>query len=130
MPDRLHHVAITFGDQGFRLYLDGLLSDVELEYTQGIATNPEPLALGANIWGRSPADPTYAREEFDGVIRDFTIYDHPLSRQEVERLAGIGPRISDVGRPISASERHEGVPPGGDKTLPVDQVFEAIGKLD
>ena len=85
---RQHHVVVTFGDQGLWLYVDGLMADWELEYHQGIEPNPEPLAIGASIWGRSDDNPTYARNEFDGVISNFTLYNHQLSRPQVAELAG------------------------------------------
>ena len=82
-----YHVAVTFGANGFRLYLDGQINDLEIEYTQGIETNLEPIAIGANIWGRSPEDPNYARNEFHGTIRDFTLYDSQFDGQQVAQLA-------------------------------------------
>ncbi len=86
-----YHVAVTFGPDGFWLYVDGQMMDWSLGFQQGWETNPEPLAIGANIWGRSPQDPNYAFHEFEGVIRDFTIYDSQFTSTQIAQLAGVGP---------------------------------------
>ncbi|MCH9732607.1 MAG: LamG domain-containing protein, partial [Actinomycetia bacterium] len=92
-----HHVAITFGSEGFRLHLDGVLVDADGGYTQGIAENPEPLVIGASISGRTPEHPNSANAEFEGVISDFTIYDYQLSVRQIEGLAnGKDPESIDL----------------------------------
>lgn len=65
------------------------MRDWEQEYQQGIDTNLAPIAIGANIWGRSAEDPLYARDEFDGVISDLTIFDSQYDRHQVKALAGV-----------------------------------------
>ena len=84
-----HHVAITFGSEGLRLHVDGVLVDAEGDYTQGIADNTQPIVIGASIASRTPAKPNSAREEFEGVINDFTLYDYQLTRTELKVLAGV-----------------------------------------
>jgi len=84
-----YHVAVTFGAEGFWLYLDGQMADWETRFTQGLADNTQPLAIGASLAHRSSSNPTDARNEFDGVIRDFTIYDSQFTRRQVARVAGV-----------------------------------------
>ena len=88
VADQQYHVAVTFGANGFRLYINGQLHDLELEYTQGIDTNPEPIAIGASLANRSAEHPTDARNEFHGTISDFTIYNSQFTDQQVADLAG------------------------------------------
>ena len=67
--------AETYPGRGFydpgvlrTLFLTFSMQDWEEEFTQGIDTNTEALAIGANIWGRSDEDPYYARNEFAGRL--------------------------------------------------------------
>ena len=53
-----YHVAITFGANGFWLFLNGQLISVEADFNQGINTNKESLAIGASLASRSPERPT------------------------------------------------------------------------
>ena len=56
-----HHLAVSFGAQGFQVYLDGQLVASNEEFTQGLDTNQERLALGANIWAHSASNPRRGR---------------------------------------------------------------------
>lgn len=82
-----HHLAITFGNDGFWLYLDGMMEDWKLGFTQGIETNQENLVLGANIWDRSPEHPDRASSHFDGRIDNFALFDQQFDRGTVSDLA-------------------------------------------
>ena len=73
-------VGGSFGMFDGDVPLDGQMRDWETEFDQGIENNLEPLAMGANIWGRSKNDPQYARDEFTGTISGFTIYGTQLSK--------------------------------------------------
>ena len=86
-----HHFAFTFGESGAWLYLDGLMRDWNQEFTQGLSTNTEELAIGANIWARSEENPLYATNELSGTIVDFTIYDTQYDRHQIAKLAGVEP---------------------------------------
>ena len=87
-PGVEYELAITFGDDGFWVYLDGRMEDWAPEFTQGISANDDQLAIGANIWHRNEENPTAANSYFDGVIRDFVVYDSQFTRHEVADLAG------------------------------------------
>jgi len=114
-----YHVAITFGAEGFRLYLDGVLQDAEVGYTQGIQDNPNPLAIGANIWGRSEQNPNFARDLFDGTITNLTIYDSQLSASEV----------NDLALQALADDKNQEPPlaPAEDLVGQADEFFGAVG---
>ncbi len=53
-----HHVAVSFGSEGFRLYVDGQLEAARTDFTTGIDTNTNNLAVGANTWARDARRPT------------------------------------------------------------------------
>ena len=115
-----YHVEIKFGSSGFKLYLDHQLADSHANFTQGLATNGEPLAIGANIWGRSERNPLWTRDEFSGVIKNFTINDHQqLLQKNTHFLNQIGP----VPRSVTANSAH------ANEVNMVDQYFEEIGIL-
>jgi hypothetical protein len=85
-----YHVAISFGAEGFQIYLDGNRVDSEPEFTGGIEQNAESLVLGANTWARDQGNPNWRADFFAGEIREFTIYNRALSRAEVGLLGGAG----------------------------------------
>ena len=107
LPGDDHHVAITFGNDGFWLYLDGQMVDWSLEMTQGLAQNTSDLALGANIWGRSSDDPHWAGSHFDGRIRNFVIHDSQYDRHGVAELAGYEYQPPDVAGRIYGNDTDE-----------------------
>ena len=84
-----YHLAVTFGPDGMWLYLDGRMEDWKTEFDQGIDTNVENLAIGANTWSRSDDRPTKTYNYFDGRIEDFTIYDSQFDRAQVADLVGL-----------------------------------------
>ena len=113
LPGDEHQVAVTFGTNGFWLYLDGRMVDWKTEFTQGISGNSSELAIGANIWGRSDSNPKWANSEFDGRISEFVVYDTQFNRHQVAELAGFEyetPEVpgrsygTDAGEQISGSD--------------------------
>ena len=68
------------------VYLNGEFMGSHAEFTQGIDTNHESLAIGASIAGRSAEHPLRAKNEFEGVIVDFTVYNRQLSQEDVNAL--------------------------------------------
>ena len=83
-----HHVATTFGPDGFWLYLDGQMVDWKTGFTTGLQANVENLVLGANTWERNANYPDHTTQHFDGLIGDFSFYGRQMSRQEIAQLAG------------------------------------------
>ncbi|MEM7311906.1 MAG: LamG-like jellyroll fold domain-containing protein [Planctomycetota bacterium] len=86
---REHHLAVTFGEDGFWLYLDGEMKDWETDFTQGLGENTQNLVIGANTWSRNEDRPDKTSDNFDGRITDFTVYGLQLSRDQVATLAGV-----------------------------------------
>jgi hypothetical protein len=83
------HLAGTYnGETGkMSLYVDGKLIGTQTHVGE-IRLDPEslnrPLAIGAELNGPSPDEPT---GEFNGYIRDVRIYDRALLDEEVKTLA-------------------------------------------
>lgn len=82
-----HHVAVSFGTAGFRLFVDGRIADAKVDFTQGIAENENSLVLGAGTQSRD-GDRLKLREPLDGVIHNFAIYDTQLGLSAMADLAG------------------------------------------
>ncbi len=109
-PGESHHLAVTFGSDGFWLYVDGRLEGWRTSFGQGLEANMMSLAVGANTWGRSEEDPDWRWNFFDGTIADFTLYGTQFSRQEVAALAGVEPE-----EPLSEPTVIDGVLHGTDR---------------
>ena len=71
-------VAVSFGDQGFRLYVGGELVD-ESSYTGGIEDNGEPVVVGADAQRSGEGTADNLMHFFDGTIHDLTVHDRQLS---------------------------------------------------
>ena len=122
-------MAVTFGEDGFWLYLDGQLVDSRSSFKQGLDTNNEVLAIGANIWGRSASDPYYARNHFAGTIKDFTVDGVQLGAALVAEIAG-KPQDPPLSQPTVVGNSLQGT--FGNDTLaasdhPVTEVFGDYG---
>ncbi len=91
--DTWNHVALTFGDQGMRLYINGILVGSDL-FTGGLGTtsggtgNTEPIVLGASQVISDPDGQIFPlRNYFSGLIDEVMIFDRALSGAEVEQLS-------------------------------------------
>ncbi|GGK22146.1 carbohydrate-binding protein [Salinarimonas ramus] len=86
-----HDVTIGFGDDGVRLYVDGELHAYESGWTGGLATNLEPLVIGASQWasGQGAADDVV--EPFHGLIGDVALRAGVLPPEDVAFLSGLPP---------------------------------------
>ena len=86
-----HHVAVTFGSGGLRIYVDGTLQAVS-SYTGGLGTNAggtgntEPFAVGASTQssGNGTISP-YSTQNY-GRMDSLAIYDVALTAAEVSAL--------------------------------------------
>ena len=86
-----HHLAVTFGEDGFWVYLDGRMAAWNTEFTQGLETNTENLAIGANAWSRTEERPFKTYDHFDGRIEGFSIYDQQYDQNVIATMAGHEP---------------------------------------
>ncbi|MBE1300257.1 MAG: hypothetical protein GJ680_10180 [Alteromonadaceae bacterium] len=71
-----HHIAYTFGMEGKRLYIDGVLKASEVTEIGGLTYNPEPIILGANasVTDDEESAPEDLRNWFKGSLDDVRIY--------------------------------------------------------
>mgnify|MGYP005841273621 CR=1 FL=1 len=87
-----HHVAVTWGAGGWKLYLNGSLADSD-SYDGGLGTssggsgNFEPWAFGSNTWKSSQGDVTPLQDYLVGVLDDIRLYDSALAEDQIADLA-------------------------------------------
>lgn len=82
-----HQIAVSFGAAGFRLYVDGLIADAEVDFAEGIAENDNSLIYGASTMHRN-GERLNLRDPLDGVINSVMIYDDQYGFEEMAALAG------------------------------------------
>ena len=87
-PDSWHRVALTFGSEGMKLYLDGVEVGCNaytggLGATSGGAGNHEPITLGASQWASGNLIANNLQYYFAGEIGGLQILDRALSASEV-----------------------------------------------
>ncbi|MEM7201301.1 MAG: LamG-like jellyroll fold domain-containing protein, partial [Planctomycetota bacterium] len=95
--DTWHHVAVSFGDDGLKLYLDG--AEVATDsYTGGLQGNTEPITIGAGSWGSGNGTSSGWSSPFEGKIDEVAIFDSQLSLSDVESIynAGSGTATADA----------------------------------
>ena len=68
-------LVVTFGTDGFRVYLDGELAAWRPDFTTGIDKNTEDLVVGANTAWRDSRNPNWTGDYFVGTIEDLDIYE-------------------------------------------------------
>lgn len=85
--DTDYHLAITFGDEGIKVYVDGQLKRAEPTFKQSMEANTENLVIGASNHTRSDNSQD-AKYEFEGTISDFAIYGRDFNEQEIADLSG------------------------------------------
>jgi hypothetical protein len=89
--DQAYDVALTFGDRGLELWLDGNLASTN-NYTGGLGTssqgsgNRESIVLGANQWASSYQTVDRLEGYFSGTLRDVHLYDQQLSKADIVQL--------------------------------------------
>ena len=81
-----YDLAVSFGTEGFQVYLDGDLVASKVGFTTGIASNVNSLVLGANTWARDAGNPDWRADYFEGTLEDFTIYSDQLSAGQIAAL--------------------------------------------
>jgi hypothetical protein len=77
-----HHVVLSFGGDGPRLYVDG--SEVDsASTTQGLTGNPNPIGLGASLWKSSNGAADDLTWFLDGALEDLRLYEGQRSPEEI-----------------------------------------------
>lgn len=84
-----HHVALSFGDEGLTLYVDGAVADSS-SYTGGIAGNTEPWTLGADQQSSGDGIANSLTNYFNGGLDEFAVYDTQLTPDELTALTASG----------------------------------------
>lgn len=80
-----YHLAITFGEEGLKIYLNGELA-TESTFKESMELNYQNIVVGASGAGRNDSQDD-ARDEFTGTISDFAIYDTALDIGSIELLS-------------------------------------------
>ena len=86
-----YHLAISFGEDGLNLYLNGRLAASEPDFKQGMAANERALVVGASGAWRSDDSHT-AGAQFDGTISDVMVFGAQLDKVEMASFGGCGRR--------------------------------------
>ncbi len=79
-------VAVTFGGDGFKLYVGGELVDSN-NYTGGLEGNSEAIVIGASQWSSTAGTTDDLVNVFKGTLSDIGLYDNALSAAEIAYLA-------------------------------------------
>lgn len=74
-----HHVAVSYGPQGIRFYIDGLLDENQPDVDLSFGENEEPLFIGADFPGGD--------EYFDGLIQDVKVFNRVVQSEDILTLA-------------------------------------------
>jgi Ca2+-binding RTX toxin-like protein/WD40 repeat protein len=86
--DTWYHVALTFSDNGMRLYVDGQLVG-ENCYSGGLEENDGPLTMGAAV--SRCGGKWKVKEPFDGHIDEVVIFADVLDPEQIGQLMMAGP---------------------------------------
>ena len=78
-------VAVSFGADGLRLYVDGA-PVAEDGYRGGLRGNQEPLVLGARDWLSGDRAADHLDALFHGAIAGVAVFDHQLGAEELREL--------------------------------------------
>ncbi|MDR6265092.1 LamG-like jellyroll fold domain-containing protein [Roseobacter sp. N2S] len=81
--------ALSLGDQGAALYLDGVKQAYETAYAHNWAQNGEGLVVGGTGWASDAGEINSIHSRLDGTITDFSVYKGQLADHVI---AGNAPR--------------------------------------
>ncbi|MEM7317514.1 MAG: DUF4214 domain-containing protein, partial [Pseudomonadota bacterium] len=87
--DRAYDFALSFGEHGVELMLDGQRVALMRDVVYDLSTNEEYLVVGASGWNNTPGQADRIHSHFNGTISDFVVFDEPISAQDL-RAAGFG----------------------------------------
>ncbi|MES0807830.1 LamG-like jellyroll fold domain-containing protein, partial [Roseibium sp. SCPC15] len=82
-----YHLAVTFGEDGLMVYLNGELVAAEPEFKQGLDMNERAFLVGASGAWRSD-DAHTAHQQFNGTISDVMVFDEQIAGEDMAALAG------------------------------------------
>lgn len=90
----VHQIAFTFGERGLELWYDGVLVEVETDFTTGIELNTDTLVIGGSRSWYSEAD-AEPHSLFQGEIGNVAVFGEQLG--EAEMLAMLQDANPDLG---------------------------------
>ncbi len=83
---RQYSLAITFGQDGLGLFLDGKRVAADVDATSGLGPNTRSLVLGAGTWSRDASHPGTLDSHLDGKVGNLAIYDRILDPFELRAI--------------------------------------------
>ena len=92
---KAYDLAITFGEEGIALILDGQRIAFRPDVVYDWTTNTEYLVVGATGWSNDAGSANKLHSHFNGTISDFVILDEPMTAAAL-KAAGLG--TGDFGR--------------------------------
>ncbi|WP_300585444.1 Hint domain-containing protein [Marivita sp.] len=115
-PGSWHHMALSFGADGARLYLDGVevASDA---YTGGISGNTEPFTLGAGQQFSGDNIANALATYFDGQLDEFAVFDTQLSAASVAAMNTGGVATLGGGDTLSGGAGNDSIVGGASDDL-------------
>ena len=95
--DTTYHLAVSFGDKGIQVWVNGQLAAADPTFKQGLEHNDNSLVIGGTrSWRASQSDDAHSLAQ--GTIGDVAIFDSQLGAQDVASLAG----VTDAGMETAA----------------------------
>ncbi len=89
-----YHLAFTFGTDGMKLYLDGVLVG-ENAFTGDMRMNLEPLVIGGSVRTNKADRRDLSRlsisQPFDGRIDEVAVFGHDIEVEQIQPLISRGP---------------------------------------
>lgn len=79
-------LAITFGQDGLGVFLNGKRVAAEVDATSGLGPNTRGLVLGAGTWGRDGNHPNQMDNHLDGKVGNLAVYDRILDPFELRAI--------------------------------------------
>ena len=86
--DHWYDVVFTFGPDGMKLYVGGVLVDSD-SYAGGLVGNTEPFVFGASTVNSNAGSVEPLTGLFSGLMDEVMILDYPLSPQQIVKLHDI-----------------------------------------
>ena len=83
---RQYSLAITFGQDGLGIFLNGKRVAADVDATSGLGPNLRNLVLGAGTWGRDGNHPNQLDSHLDGKVGNLAVYDRILDPFELRAI--------------------------------------------
>jgi Ca2+-binding RTX toxin-like protein len=83
---RQYTLAITFGQDGLGVFLNGKRVAAEVDATSGLGPNTRSLVLGAGTWYRDGNNATRMDNHLDGKVGNLAVYDRILDPFELRAI--------------------------------------------